>query len=79
MEDGGNRVGDTGGEEMITKKIKFNKMLSTDERNAMWDTGKVLSEEQEPDGSLTIVCGWEDKIDMLAFLVHFGLARVEVK
>jgi len=62
---------------MITKKIKFNKMLPAKQRNALWDTGKVLSEEQEPDGTLSIVCGWEDKADMLAFLVYFGLAKVK--
>ena len=64
---------------MITTKIKFNKMLSTKQRNAMWDTGKVLSEEQESDGSLSIICGWEDKADMLAFLVYFGMAKLEEK
>ena len=62
---------------MITKKIKFKKMLSTDERNAMWDTGKVLEERQEPDGTLTIVCGWDNVMDMLAFMVHFGMAKME--
>ena len=50
---------------MITKKIKFNKMLSTEERNTMWNSGKVLEEIEEPDGTLTIVCGWDNAMDML--------------
>ena len=60
---------------MIIKRIKFKKMLPAKQRNAMWDTGKVLSEDEESDGSLSITCGWEDKADMIAFLVHFGMAK----
>jgi len=57
-------------------KIKFKKMLSQKLRNDMWDTGKVLEFTNEKDCKMSMVGCWDNKADMLAFLVHFGLMKM---
>lgn len=60
-------------------KIKFKKMLSQELRNEMWDTGKVLEFTNEKDCCMSMVGCWDNKVDMLAFLVYFGLMKEPVK
>jgi len=48
-------------------------MLPESQRNELWDSGKVLEERENEDGSLSIVCGWDNQADMIAWLIHFGV------
>lgn len=56
-------------------KIKFKKMLSQELRNEMWNTNKVLEFANEKNHKMSMVGCWDNKADMLAFLVHFGLMK----
>lgn len=60
-------------------KIRFKKMLPQKLRNEMGDTGKVLEFANEKDCKMSMVGCWNNKADMLAFLVHFGLMKMPIQ
>jgi len=51
-------------------------MLSRPLRNELWNSGKILEERENEDGTFSIVCGWDNQADMIAWLIHFGIIKI---